>query len=361
MQARASAAEAPYRCGIARDFQRAVAAEEVAGAGCRRGKGGLRHYPRNSASTDTSASGAGRCPWPGRTRRLAFGSAAATASAASGRPGTDFASGVPDLASFPRADWLWAERESLRHALTAAFNYGDARGSEVLRQVLAGYLRRVRAAAAEPDRLVVCTGIAQGLNLVLRVLVQAGVRRVAFEDPGYGGGGATRATAARMGVETVPVPVDQHGVDVDALAASGARAVLLTPPTSGPPASCSPLGDGTRCTALAGRHTATPWPGPWRAASTRRGAPPKPTRWWRATAGTTGDAWQSWRAPRSGAEGIDRSIRITRSLLDHLVCWVQATRVVPARVLPSTPPGPGWKGAPCPTSERSASHGRAGS
>ena len=32
-------------------------------------------------------------------------------------------------------------------------------------------------------------------------------------------------------------------------------------------------------------------------------------------------------APRSGADGIDRWIRITKSLLDHLVCWVQATWV----------------------------------
>ncbi len=141
----------------------------------------------------------------------------------------DFASGVPDLASFPRADWLWAQRESLRRAPTAALDYGDPRGSPLLRQILAGYLGRVRAAAADPDRLVVCTGFAQGLNLVLRGLVQAGVRRVAFEDPGYGGGGVTVAAARRAGMEPVPVPVDPHGVQVDALAASGARAVLLTP------------------------------------------------------------------------------------------------------------------------------------
>ncbi len=141
----------------------------------------------------------------------------------------DFLSGVPDLASFPRGDWLWAQRESCRQAPTAAFDYGDPRGSPVLRQVLAGYLRRVRAAAADPERIVVCTGFAQGLNLVLRVLVQAGVRRVAFEDPGYGGGGGTSAAAVRTGVEAVPVPVDHDGVDVDALAATGAQAVVLTP------------------------------------------------------------------------------------------------------------------------------------
>jgi GntR family transcriptional regulator / MocR family aminotransferase len=140
----------------------------------------------------------------------------------------DFQFGVPDLASFPRAEWLWAQREACRHAPTAAFDYGDPRGSPVLREVLAGYLRRVRAAAADPERVLVCTGFAQGLNLVLHVLVRAGIRRVAFEDPGYGDG-ETMAAAAWAGVDAVPVPVDHDGIDVDTLAASGARAVVLTP------------------------------------------------------------------------------------------------------------------------------------
>jgi GntR family transcriptional regulator / MocR family aminotransferase len=152
-----------------------------------------------------------------------------TAPAAPGQLLADFRSGVPDLGSFPRADWLWAQRESCRNAPTSALDYGDPRGSPALRQVLAGYLRRVRAAAVDPERIVVCTGFAQGISLTLRVLVQAGVRRVAFEDPGYGGGGGTSAAAVRMGLEAVPVPVDDGGVDVDALAATGAQAVLLTP------------------------------------------------------------------------------------------------------------------------------------
>jgi GntR family transcriptional regulator/MocR family aminotransferase len=156
-------------------------------------------------------------------------SAPITAPAAPVQLLADFRSGVPDLGSFPRADWLWAQRESCRNAPTSALDYGDPRGSPALRQVLAGYLRRVRAAAVDPERIVVCTGFAQGISLTLRVLVQAGVRRVAFEDPGYGGGGGTSATAVRMGLEAVPVPVDEGGVDVDALAAAGAQAALLTP------------------------------------------------------------------------------------------------------------------------------------
>src|SRR5262252_1172979 len=69
----------------------------------------------------------------------------ALSSKAEVRPSIDFAAGVPDLASFPRTDWAWAVRETLRGAPNAAFNYGDARGSQELRDVLAGYLRRVRA------------------------------------------------------------------------------------------------------------------------------------------------------------------------------------------------------------------------
>ncbi|HEX2499074.1 MAG TPA: PLP-dependent aminotransferase family protein [Actinomycetes bacterium] len=167
------------------------------------------------------------------TRVAAIGAAAAPqtpqrSTAPAERLIADFRTGVPDLASFPRADWLWAQRESCRAAPTASFDYGDPRGSAVLREVLAGYLRRVRAAAADPRHIVVCAGFAQGVGIVLRVLARSGVRRVAFEDPGYGEG-TTIAAAVRAGMQTVPVPVDADGVDVTALAASGARAVVLTP------------------------------------------------------------------------------------------------------------------------------------
>src|SRR5215469_4626768 len=148
----------------------------------------------------------------------------------------DFRSGVPDLASFPRSDWVWAMREACREVATADLDYGDPRGSRALREVLAGYLRRVRAAAVVPDDLIVCTGFAQGLNLVLEVLSQLGVRRVAFEDPGYGDDETSTSvrSAALAGTPAVRVPVDDLGVDVAALAASGARAVVVTPAHQSP-------------------------------------------------------------------------------------------------------------------------------
>jgi GntR family transcriptional regulator / MocR family aminotransferase len=139
----------------------------------------------------------------------------------------DFDSGVPDLASAPRDDWAWAVREACRNAPNTAFDYGDARGDSRLREIVAGYLRRVRAVDAHADQVVVCGGFAQGLAIVLRVLAQHEMTRVAVEDPG-----SIRSigrACATVGSEVVPVPVDELGIDVAALEASGARVVVLTP------------------------------------------------------------------------------------------------------------------------------------
>ncbi len=148
----------------------------------------------------------------------------------------DFRSGVPDLASFPRGDWVWATREACASMATLDLDYGDPRGSAVLRGVLAGYLRRVRAAAADPGQLIVSTGFAQGILLVLRALALDGVRCAAFEDPGYGGADAseTLRAAGAMGLRTVHVPVDDLGVDVGAVERSGAQVVVVTPAHQSP-------------------------------------------------------------------------------------------------------------------------------
>jgi GntR family transcriptional regulator / MocR family aminotransferase len=139
----------------------------------------------------------------------------------------DFLPAVPDLASFPRTDWARATAEVCRDAPTAAFDYGDPRGIQQLREVLASYLSRVRGAAADAECVVVCTGFAQGLNLAVASLAALGVDRVAFEDPGYDETG--RIAAGFAGVQLVPVPVDEEGVRVDAIAAARVQAVVISP------------------------------------------------------------------------------------------------------------------------------------
>ena len=139
----------------------------------------------------------------------------------------DFASGVPDLASAPREGWAWAIREACRTAPNTDFGYSDPAGNPRLRQVLAAYLRRVRAADITAGQVIICSGVTQGLGLVLHALAGRGLTRVGFEDPGAVASITTAAASA--GLQAVPVPVDDRGVDVAALEATGAGAVVLTP------------------------------------------------------------------------------------------------------------------------------------
>ncbi|MFH8983282.1 MocR-like pyridoxine biosynthesis transcription factor PdxR [Streptomyces varsoviensis] len=138
----------------------------------------------------------------------------------------DLSPGVPDLAAFPRAAWLRAERAVLAEATPADFGYGDPQGAPALRRAVVGWLARNRGIRADPDEVIVVAGVAQALSLLGRLLREEGVDRIAVEDPGSLGG---REQLAYGGHTIVPVPVDEGGLDVDALRAGGARAVVLTP------------------------------------------------------------------------------------------------------------------------------------
>jgi GntR family transcriptional regulator / MocR family aminotransferase len=136
----------------------------------------------------------------------------------------DLRPGVPDVSAFPRAGWLAATRKALTSAPAAALSYTDPRGLAPLRAALAGYLARARGVAVTPDRVVVCAGYAQALDLLSRVLRAAGHDRMAIE--GFGLPQHWRIVTD-SGLRLSPLDVDERGAVTSALADEGA--VLLTP------------------------------------------------------------------------------------------------------------------------------------
>jgi GntR family transcriptional regulator/MocR family aminotransferase len=138
----------------------------------------------------------------------------------------DFEYGIPDLGSVPLTDWSWAVSEATRVLPTAELGDGAPAGSRHLREVVTAYHRRVRSGCAVAEDAVVVAGFRQGLAFALVTLAQHGIRCVALEDPGPR---EHDVIAHRAGLDAVPVPVDDHGLDVDRLRDTGARAVLLTP------------------------------------------------------------------------------------------------------------------------------------
>jgi GntR family transcriptional regulator/MocR family aminotransferase len=143
------------------------------------------------------------------------------------RPTIDLSYGRADVSSFPRAAWLRSIRGALADAPNEVFGYLTGRGVPQLRTALAGYLNRVRGTVADPDHLVICTGYAQGVMLLIGLLAAAGAKRLALEDPSSRDDALPAARAA--GLEVIGIPVDGDGIRVDVLAESDADAVILTP------------------------------------------------------------------------------------------------------------------------------------
>ncbi|SEK40656.1 PLP-dependent aminotransferase family protein [Nonomuraea pusilla] len=129
----------------------------------------------------------------------------------------------PDLGLFPRERWLAAVRHVLATVPSDALDYGDPGGVPELREELAGYLRRVRAADVRPEQVVVVGGVAQGLSLVLHALARGSAVRLAVEDPSSR---RQLPLLRRAGARVVHVPVDGEGLVVSALRADAA---LVTP------------------------------------------------------------------------------------------------------------------------------------
>ena len=136
----------------------------------------------------------------------------------------DLRPGVPDVSAFPRAAWLAAARRAVVHAPAAAFGYTDPRGLPSLRNALASYLARARGVAVTPERVLVCAGYAEALDLLSVVLRDRGATSLAAEAFGLR---AHRDIAAAHGLRPRPVPVDGHGAVTTSLARAGG--VLLTP------------------------------------------------------------------------------------------------------------------------------------
>ncbi|MFF3738069.1 PLP-dependent aminotransferase family protein [Streptomyces sp. NPDC002566] len=150
----------------------------------------------------------------------------------------DFVPGTPDLSLFPRAAWAAAQRHVLAELPHQELGYPDPRGLPRLRTALAELLARRRGVVADPERIVVVSGVAQATALLGLVLHARGIDAVGVEDPGSPQHSALYAAA---GVTAVPLPLDDEGPALGPLRASGVRSVVTTPAHQFPTGiACSP-------------------------------------------------------------------------------------------------------------------------
>jgi len=147
--------------------------------------------------------------------------------------------GIPAVTAISDRDWRAAWRAAadlpLRNALS------DPLGLPALREQIAAQLGLSRGFAPDPSRVVVAAGTSEAVSLVTEALrVSLGrAPRIAVEDPGYRTGHRAVVSA---GGEVVGVPLDDDGLSLDALRASGRfDAVMVTPTHQYPLGSVMPV------------------------------------------------------------------------------------------------------------------------
>lgn len=137
----------------------------------------------------------------------------------------DFHPARLDPGSFPSALWRRCFLESLRESSRELSEYGDPQGDWVLRNNIQQYLERSRGVICEPDRIFICSGLQQGLEIVAHLLKQAH-STVAVEDPGYH---LPRAVFRNNLYNIVTVPVGADGIDLGELRAGSSTIAYVTP------------------------------------------------------------------------------------------------------------------------------------
>ncbi|MFC7272481.1 PLP-dependent aminotransferase family protein [Paractinoplanes rhizophilus] len=139
-------------------------------------------------------------------------------------PRYDLTAGRVDTRLFPLADWRRCTNRALTRLARDFGYYGDPAGSIELRRALTHWVARSRGIAGTADQIVVTHGAGHAAHLLARVLLTPG-DVAAVEEPGY----PPITTMLRsLGAEVVGVPVDEHGLIVDALP-DAARLVHVTP------------------------------------------------------------------------------------------------------------------------------------
>jgi 2-aminoadipate transaminase len=140
------------------------------------------------------------------------------------RPGIiSFAGGLPSPKTFPIEAFRDACDKVLNGDGRAALQYAASEGYAPLREAVAAMLPW----KVDPAQVLITTGSQQGLDLVAKVLIDAG-SRILVETPTYLG--ALQAFTP-MEPEVIGVASDAEGIDVDALAdvSTSARFLYLLP------------------------------------------------------------------------------------------------------------------------------------
>jgi len=163
-------------------------------------------------------------------------------------PVFDTSTSAVDTSAFPYATWAKIFKQVL-YERPDLLQRGDVQGDRELREALAGFLYQYRGVQCRPEQVVVGAGMEHLIEIILRLT--APDAPVALEDPGYA---AMSRIIMGHGRTVRPIPVDEGGLNLEALRASDARIVYVTPSHQFPTGALMPVGRRMQLIAWAGEQ-----------------------------------------------------------------------------------------------------------
>lgn len=149
----------------------------------------------------------------------------------------DLRSNQVDGSRFPVSTWARLTRQVLSEGGAAILSPAPHQGLFALRQAIADDLRDFKGMAVSPEQIIVGAGAEYLYLLLAQLLGREAV--FAVEDPGYP---KIRQVYGKCGAACVPVPIDQQGMNLRALEASGANVVHISPTHHYPTGIVTPIG-----------------------------------------------------------------------------------------------------------------------
>ncbi|WP_409340567.1 PLP-dependent aminotransferase family protein [Paenibacillus sp. MBLB4367] len=138
----------------------------------------------------------------------------------------DFATGIPDLALFPRTLWGKYMKEAAETVTDQDPGYGDILGDLKLRSAIRDFVHRTKGIRCSTEQVVIVSGASEGIFLTAFSL-SSKFHSIYLEDPTIE---LTRDIFQMMNYEIVPVEVDRNGMNIDSLPQfAPGHLMLLTP------------------------------------------------------------------------------------------------------------------------------------
>ena len=185
---------------------------------CQRGKGTfVADIAPSSASVLTLSPSQAESALSARAKIMILGSSGVAQHAGA------FVPGVVETSEFPFSVWKRMQNRHIRRPAAHMTGYDSEGGYLPLREALAHYLQVSRSVICQPEQILITMGSNQSLSLCAHMLADPGDSALT-EDPCNW---STALLWQAAGLNVIPVPVDEQGMDISAFTFTSPRPKLL--------------------------------------------------------------------------------------------------------------------------------------